>query len=315
MAETKIEWTSTIGKGGKLFQGYTFNPWRGCTKISPECAHCYAETFAKRNAKLLGVWGSMGTRVVAAESYWNAPLKWNAYARKIGVRLKVFCASMADVFEDWSGAMFGIHGNQLWYDEKNWWNDKGPGRVLDMGRVRERLFKLIDETQYLDWLLLTKRIENVERMVPPVPAQLMLCVELAWYRKNLWLGTTIGNQEQLIKRVPELEKCSDMAAATFVSAEPLLGPLEFSNVANRIDCLQKLGMPAMDGISWVIVGGESGHGCRPMDVAWARSIRDQCKAAEVPFFMKQMGGVRKPYPAIPDDLMIREYPNLESIWS
>src|SRR4051794_38669367 len=87
--ETKIQWTH-----------HTFNPWRGCQKVSPGCAHCYAEQLSLRNPKVLGEWGPDGKRVIASESYWRLPLKWNRDAHKAGERRRVFCASLADVFED-----------------------------------------------------------------------------------------------------------------------------------------------------------------------------------------------------------------------
>src|SRR5262245_66670777 len=95
MAErTAIQWTT-----------HTFNPWRGCSKVSPGCAHCYAETFAGRNPSVLGVWGPKGTRVLASKTMWSEPHRWNRQAEARGERARVFCASVADVFEDWRGGM------------------------------------------------------------------------------------------------------------------------------------------------------------------------------------------------------------------
>src|SRR5690349_6943095 len=118
--DSAIEWTH-----------HTFNPWRGCTKVSAGCAHCYAETWSKRNPKALGIWGDGGTRVIAAEAYWRQPLKWNAAAKAAGERHRVFCASLADVFED----------------------------RPELVESRERLLDVIYKTPDLDWLLLTKRPE------------------------------------------------------------------------------------------------------------------------------------------------------------
>ena len=102
-SETKIQWAD-----------HTFNPWRGCLKVSAGCANCYAETLSKRNPGTLGIWGSEAsgaTRVVASESMWREPLKWNTEAQKSGIRSRVFCASLADVFEDWQGRMLDHKGH------------------------------------------------------------------------------------------------------------------------------------------------------------------------------------------------------------
>src|SRR5262245_49606753 len=120
MENSKIQWTD-----------HTFNVWRGCEKVSPGCAHCYAETMSRRNPAVLGEWGKHGTRVIASEAMWREPLKWDRQARAAGVRKRVFCASLADVFED------------------------RPELVAP----RERLFRLIEDTPNLDWQLLTKRPE------------------------------------------------------------------------------------------------------------------------------------------------------------
>lgn len=242
MAEnSKIEWTH-----------HTFNPWRGCTKISDGCKHCYAETLSKRNPATLGIWGDTGTRVVASDSYWKQPLKWNRDAEKTGERPRVFCASLADVFED----------------------------RLELVAPRQRLFELIDRTPNLDWLLLTKRPENIKRLWP-----------FGWYDDqftwaNIWLGTTVENQEQADTRIPELLRVP--AAVRFLSCEPLLEAVNLRLTVDFIGGSSAVKDIASD-LHWVIVGGESGPGARPMHTKWARSLRDQCLAAGVPFFFKQWG--------------------------
>jgi protein gp37 len=260
MAEnTAIEWCHA-----------TFNPWR-CTKVSPGCAHCYAETLSKRNPATLGIWGDGGTRVVAAESYWRQPLKWDRqaalayqswqYAIQTArseydwvdayVRPRVFCASLADVFED------------------------RPELVAP----RERLFKLITDTPNLDWLLLTKRPENVLRLThaawcKPVPGHVSQNEgdgrHWHWPR-NVWLGVSVEDQQRKA-RVDVLRQIP--ATVRFLSVEPLL---------------EDIGAIDLSGIHWMIVGGESGPGARPMHPMWVRSLRDQCQAAGVPFFFKQWG--------------------------
>lgn len=283
MAEnSKIQWTH-----------HTFNPWRGCVEVSPGCAHCYAREMAKRNPAVLGVWGDAGTRVVASEPQWRQPFKWNQEAREAGERRRVFCASLADVFEDWSGRMVDSQGNVLWYKQGQVVSagKTTPGLVLGeevatLDHVRECLFDLIAETPYLDWLLLTKRPENLERMLPWTSAHAGQYRERYW--DNVWIGTTVENQEQAEKRLPIL--CRIPAAVRFVSAEPLLGPIDISH---WLDCGYESGGPAgwipEPSVDWVICGGESGSKARPFEVNFARDLRDQCKAAGVPFFMKQLG--------------------------
>lgn len=257
---TKIEWCD-----------HTFNPWRGCSKVSPGCAHCYAEKTAKRNPAVLGTWGIDGTRVVASESYWIQPLRWNSAAAKAGVRRRVFCASLADVFE----------------------------ARPDLISPRQRLFELIRETPNLDWLLLTKRPESVIQLwplykgwstiEPPIP--------------NLWLGASVEDQQRADERIPLLLQTP--AVVRFLSVEPLLGPVDLTRITRRLSmastvcgsCLQTapdsgrfsavlLGERPID---WVIVGGESGQKARPCDIAWIRSIVRQCREAGVACFVKQLG--------------------------
>lgn len=289
-ADSKIEWTD-----------HTFNPWRGCVKVHEGCAQCYAESQSKRNPATLGVWGANGSRVVASESMWRQPVKWNAEAAADGVRRRVFCASLADVFEDWAGQLVNSHGDSLGINEAGVIDSqvfKGrsdtifyeagfkPYRLPD---VRRRLFALIDATPHLDWLLLTKRPENVRRMWPAyfpggyiAEAGLM---NQEGPRPNVWLGTSVSLQEHADRQVPELLPCRDLAAKLFLSIEPLLGPINITRLAEE----KGLASPGIDGLDWIIVGGESGHHARPMHPAWARSLRDQCTAAGVPFFFKQWG--------------------------
>ena len=249
--DTKIQWCD-----------HTFNPWRGCTKISAGCKNCYAETMSHRNPKVLGVWGDNGTRAIAAESYWKLPLAWNREAKKANERRRVFCASLGDVFED----------------------------RPELIQPRERLRWLMFETPHLDWLLLTKR--------PEIAAK--------WYHDylmpdNIWLGVSAENQECADQRIPIL--LSIPAAVRFVSYEPAIGSIDWS------------AWPSLD---WVICGGESGPNSRPFDPAWARSLRYQCEASGVAFFMKQLGsspiGDRLhdkkggDISEWPEDLRIREFP-------
>lgn len=248
-ADSKIEWTH-----------HTFNPWRGCTKISPGCTNCYAEVLSHRNPKTLGIWGDKGTRAMAAESYWREPLKWNKEAAMSGERRRVFCASLADVFE---------------------------GRP-ELDDPRQRLFDLIMQTQHLDWLLLTKRPDVAKEWL--VDGGLLFKGNAHLWGKgwdNVWLGTSVEDQARADERIPVL--LSIPARIHFLSIEPLLGEL---NIEKYLYLYYGRGNGRgkwpYGKIEWVIVGGESGHGARPMKAEWVRSLRDQCKGL-TPFFFKQWG--------------------------
>lgn len=250
---SKIEWTH-----------HTFNPWRGCTKVSDGCKNCYAETMSKRNPRVLGIWGDNGTRVVASESMWREPVKWNAQAAAIQEmwehsegpkgdrpeRPRVFCASLADVCED----------------------------RHDLIEPRIRLKRLIESTPHLEWLLLTKRPEQFLR----------LFYGPEWWPKNIWVGTSCENQQTADERIPHLLRVP--AAVRFLSCEPLLGPIDLQSSrafggADGHDVRQTGG----GSVRWVIAGGESGSAARPCNIDWIRAIRDQCKAAGVACFVKQLG--------------------------
>ena len=321
MAEnSKIEWCD-----------HTFNPWMGCTKVSPACQNCYAERdMDHRYGKV--VWGPRGTRVKTSADNWRKPLKWNRYEAKylhlvqdnldgtadggeaVARRPKVFCASLADVFEDWQGPILDHHGHKGFCrdfeGQRNYYWHSQPVdeevtrnaglRPITMDDLRADLFRLIDATPYLDWLLLTKRPENVRRMWPDYE----LCrwdstgreLPLRHLRHNVWLGTSIENQEWADKRIPELLKCRDLSPVLFVSAEPILEPIDldrswkvFRADGHRLNRNQYAAECPTHGIDWVITGGESGPDARPCNPAWFRSLRDQCAAAKVPFFFKQWG--------------------------
>jgi protein gp37 len=217
-----IEWTD-----------HTFNPWWGCVRVSPGCQNCYAESLARRYGH--DVWGVQTNRRFLSDNHWKQPLKWNQRALQQGLRMRVFCASMADVFED----------NEV------------------LNAPRHRLWQLIDATPVLDWLILTKRPENMLRLAP-------------WkgiWPSNVWAMTTVENQHSAEKRIPHLiEVPSDVRG---LSVEPLLGKVDLSTW--------------LEHLQWVIVGGESGGNSRPMDPKWVRFVRDQCLEANVPFFFKQWG--------------------------
>lgn len=241
--DTNIEWTD-----------HTFSPWWGCTKVSPGCTNCYADSFSKRvghGKRLPTIWGPKSERRFFGAKHWAEPLQWARAAEREGVRRRVFCASMADVFED----------------------------RPDLADARARLCRVVTETPSLDWLLLTKRPQNVVRLWPDFG-----------FTPNVWIGTTVEDQRRADERIPEL--LTIPARVRFLSCEPLLEAVDlfaFLKTPLRDRCLAELRSPEMPGIDWVIVGGESGHGARPFNLAWARALRDRCRAASVAFFCKQFG--------------------------
>jgi len=277
---TNIEWCD-----------HTFNPWEGCQKVGPGCDHCYAEA---RNARFAGGqainWGPGAPRRRTSAANWSLPLRWNdradAFMAQHGRRQRVFCASLADVFDN--------AVDQQW---------------------RLDLYDLIRATPNLDWLLLTKRIGNVNGWGLPVGGDGQVL-------PNLWIGATIVNQAEADRDIPKLLQVP--ARVRFLSMEPLLGAVNLRSIPHgegEINALKPdtweeaielwrdtseswiedfedwYGVNLSDGptgpmhagIDWVIVGGESGPGARPMSPDWARSLRDQCEAAGVPFLFKQWG--------------------------
>lgn len=246
----------------------TFNPWIGCMKVSPGCDNCYAETLMDMRYGRVE-WGqrktddmapSVGTRSRTSPAYWRQPLTWNRRAAEFraahGRRRRVFCASLADVFD-----------NQV---DAGWRTD---------------LWKLIWDTPDLDWLLLTKRPENIDGMLP------MSWASHAGEWSHVWLGATCENQENYDRRWPILQRIP--AEVRFISYEPAIGPLR-TLAFDENDTLP----------DWLICGGESGRCYRDMPVAWANDIGWICKHLGVPFFMKQMAG-GKP---IPSDILVRQFP-------
>jgi protein gp37 len=253
-----IEWTDD-----------TLNPWEGCNEISPGCDHCYA---AHRDARFHSGshWGKDAPRLRHRDAYWRKPHQWNREAARTGRRRRVFCGSLCDVMED----------------------------RRDLDPDRERLYRPIEETEWLDWQLLTKRPQNFRRLLPS-----------RWLeepRKNVWLLTTVERQDYLwrIERLVEIP-----AVVHGVSFEPLLGPISLGVWARGID--------------WAIIGGESEAKARPFQLDWARSLIEQSKAAGIAVFVKQMGThpqdglVQLPVRDLkggnpdewPADLRIREFPS------
>ncbi len=268
---SKIEWTN-----------HTFNPWIGCTKVSPACANCYAERDFDNRHNV--EWGPTGTRIITRDQNWENPLLWNQEAESLGIRYRVFCASLSDVFEDWQGPIRNNRGkilNDRFQEACN--SDMHNDELLTLEHVRKRLFRLIDQTPYLDWLLLTKRPENIHKMWHGGP------------RPNIWLGTSVENQEYANIRIPRLLGARELSPVLFLSCEPMVGPVDLRRVEFDAHTSQnvlfslKTSIHKTNAIDWVITGGESGPQARPAQIGWFRSLRDQCAEANKAFLFKQWG--------------------------
>lgn len=260
-----------MGKDSKIeWTHHTFNPWIGCTKVSDGCTHCYAESMENRWGRS---WGPTSPRRRTSKDYWKQPYKWDKEAAEAGERRRVFCASMADVGED----------------------------LADLIEPRRDLSIIIERTPHLDWLLLTKRPENMVRLFARWNG-------IGGWPQNVWVGTSVENQGRASLRIPELLKIP--AHTRFLSCEPLIEAVDLNLTQEYPDCEGHY-QDARHGLHWVIVGGESGHGARPMSLPWAISLKDQCKKEGIAFFMKQLGGTvdkRGDLESIPEELRVREFP-------
>ena len=227
--KSSIQWTDN-----------THNPWIGCQEVTEEeCGDCYAKRWAHQHR--LDVWGPLMKSPRKLTKTWDNPLKWNRQAAQEGRRIKVFCASLADIFEP--------HPD-----------------VVD---ARNHLWETIEQTPNLDWQLLTKRPKFIKRLVPQ-----------SWLQNwpgHVWIGTSVGMQDAADKRMDYIMNLP--APLIFLSCEPLVERIILSRwLASRK-------------VSWVICGGYSGSQDWPMDLAWARSLRDECREYGIAFFMKQLGTV------------------------
>jgi len=220
--ESSIEWTDA-----------TWNPVRGCTKISPGCKHCYAETFAERFRGVKGHPYEQGFDLRLVPEKLGEPLRWRAPKM-------VFVNSMSDLFQE------GVSDDYI-----------------------VAVAQVMAAAKWHTFQVLTKRAERLCEL-------LSTKLRFAAGQPHIWWGVSVEDRKYGLPRIERLR--SAPAAVRFLSVEPLL---------------EGLGQLNLDGINWVIVGGESGHGARPMEKDWVLSIRDQCRAAGVPFFFKQWGGVRK----------------------
>lgn len=219
---SEIEWTDS-----------TWNPIRGCTKISAGCKHCYAETFAERWRGIPGHPYEQGFDLRIVPHKLVEPLTWRRSRR-------VFVNSMSDLFQE------GVDASYI-------------AAVLEVMRL----------ANWHTFQVLTKRASRMSSILRQSHTDLEQL-------EHIWLGVSVENRKHGVPRIEELRQTP--AALRFLSVEPLL---------------EDLGTVDLHGIDWVIVGGESGPGARPMTESWVISIREQCRAAGIPFFFKQWGGVRK----------------------
>lgn len=288
-AETRIEWCDA-----------TLNLWWGCTKVSDGCKFCYAEHLSDQRFER-GAWGPGGVRTEVKS--WRSTLnRISKRAKSEGRRLRVFCQSMSDTFEG----------------PETCGGDNSENYALICRLQMELMFAILDHPE-IDFLLLTKRPENVMPTIRRIryhgserdhPDFQRLYDELIYpwtggiAPPNVWIGTSVENQATADERIPELLKIP--AAVRFLSCEPLLGPVGLDNIYLS-GCAGSVTLDSLRGIEewdtdddsgttyseqhidWVIVGGESGPHARPMHPDWARSLRDQCQAAGVPFLFKQWG--------------------------
>lgn len=321
MAEnSKIAWTT-----------HTFNPWMGCSKVSQGCVHCYAENLMyTRYGKV--TWGPNGTRVRTAPANWSKPFAWDKAAKAAGECHRVFCASLADICEEWSGPIHVAGKSEdgkpelhyLWHGPTksvtHGPNYLGPDRCVTSGQmlmnpfhkfqplpgyrhatmddVRAELWEIVEHTPNLDWLILTKRADRTH-LVPTLP--------------NIWMGVSIEDAENDYRWRNHLQH-ETRFAVRWISAEPLLGRLPIETWESVPD--------------WIIFGGESDQGqpARQCAIEWIRDGISECRNRGIVPFVKQLGS--QPIDEIdgsgiilkdkagadpsewPEDLRIRQFPQL-----
>ena len=249
--QTKIGWTQK-----------TWNPWRGCTRVSPGCAHCYAEKMMSRTG--------FNFDEVTRTKTWADPIRWQRKAEQAGRTELVFTCSWSDWF----------------HEAADQW--------------RPEAWEVVRKCPNLIFQILTKRPENIRSRLP---------ADWGHGYPNVWLGVSAENQSMADKRIPLLLQAP--AAVRFISLEPLLGPVELDSWPFRC-WLHTVsdGSAERPGLDWVILGGESGPGFRPMPHAWAREIREQCRVAGVAFFFKQSAAPRTEMGTKLDGKEYKEYPRM-----
>jgi protein gp37 len=240
-ATSKIEWTTM-----------TYNPWAGCSKVSPGCANCYAERMAKR-LKAMGV---PHYQDVVDENGWTGEVRPGPWPPKFpgeaaGPKM-IFVGSMTDVFHE----------------------------QVPLNVIENLFFHMLASGGHNTFQILTKRIDRAVEFFSHFKLN---------RNPKFWIGVSVCNQAEANEKIPELLKIN--AAVRFVSVEPMLGPVDVTWEYDYLDTVGDVQQAERipDGIHQVICGGESGPGARPMHPDWARNLRDQCVAADVPFFFKQWG--------------------------
>lgn len=275
MAEnSKIEWCH-----------HTANLWWGCTEVTAGCDNCYARVLSHRWGHEL--WGNDSPRKIIKNTFLDLA-RYQKEAAKIGEVHRVFVGSMMDIFEKAMPAM--NHKKEMLPAE------------FHTGTFRDVLFKRISDGQYpnLMFLFLTKRPSNINKMIPE-----------EWKKappENVMFGTSPVDQKTADTLIPQLLQVN---GKHFLSVEPMLGPVDLNRELGAFELgnISAIRSNWLRKIDWVICGGESGHGKRPFNPEWARSLRDQCLNYHLPFFMKQMDKVIP----IPEDLMIRQFPALQKV--
>lgn len=278
---SKIEWT-----------GPTANFWWGCQRVHDGCTHCYAASLSNRWGKDL--WDNERREI--KKSVWTDILKWQAEAESEGKRVRVFVGSMMDIFER-DQPVVNAAGDQVYQVPGRHKIYEQPVRLSDL---REIIFnELVPACPNLIFLFLTKRPSNINKMIPE-----------AWLTdppSNVMFGASVVDQKSCDNVALHFLK---VKGYKFLSIEPLLEKIYMGSfITHHLPDYHS--EPYHDysmSVDWVIVGGESGPHARPFDPDWARSIQNDCSATGTPFFMKQMGGKKKPFPDIPEDLLSREFP-------
>ncbi|MEQ9823456.1 MAG: phage Gp37/Gp68 family protein [Puniceicoccaceae bacterium] len=319
MEKSRIEWCDS-----------TFNPWIGCTKVSPGCAHCYAEQLMDHRLGQVE-WGRGNPRKRTSAANWAKVERWDDLAKR-GRFVECSVCGRRE-FRKWHGAIppgglaccttehclslpetetFRVRPRVFVASLADWLDDEIPAEWL------ADLLGLIRKCEHLDFLLLTKRPHLWRERLSAVtrlrkhPGRFTttgVAVAMGWLvgppPENVWIGTSVEDQTRAAKRISELMRIP--ARVRFLSCEPLLGQVDLDLGAPKWRTADSYHSE----IHWVICGGESGPKARPMETEWAESLRDQCEAASISFFMKQMGGRRKPLPEIPEGLQIRQFPEVQ----
>lgn len=229
----------------------THNHWIGCQKVSPGCDHCYAEALMDTRYKKVE-WGPHGARRLTSEANRKKPYTWNRKAAAANTMRRVFCSSLADILDNHKSI-------------EQWWRDE--------------LFEMMENTPNLIWLCLTKRPENAEKFMPP-----------QWFEGrwpfNVWVGTSTEDAKTYNHRWPHLRKIP--APVRFISHEPALGSISEA-ITEQVKAAYFAGEADGFAPDWIITGGESGHGARPYNIAWAAELVQMGAACSIPIFVKQLG--------------------------